>query len=66
MQNPAPVTFPVVDMRRLNAHIDKALANPLLTRDAVLDEVQVLWGRLEPPSAQEVQGWIQSARRAKK
>lgn len=38
----------------------------LASRDAVLDEVQALWSRMEPPSAADVQDWVQSARRGER
>lgn len=50
----------------MEQEVRNILTYRLASRDAVLDEVQSLWGRLEPPSAQEVQGWIQSGRRGER
>jgi len=35
----------------------------LATRESVLNEIQSLWSRLEPPTADEVAEWIQTGRR---
>jgi plasmid stability protein len=51
----------------LQGHSMEQEARDLLTyrlaaRDAVLDEVQALWSRFEPPTAAEVTAWMQAAR----
>ncbi len=56
---------------RLQGHSMEQEARDILTRrlasrEAVLDEVQARWDQLSPPSAQEVQGWIQAARLGEK
>jgi plasmid stability protein len=51
----------------LQGHSMEQEARDLLTyrlaaREAVLNDIQTFWNRLEPPAEDEVTGWIQEAR----
>ncbi|MDR2670089.1 MAG: hypothetical protein LBC14_09095 [Desulfovibrio sp.] len=51
--------------RSMEQEVREILADRLIPRHRLLDDIQAKWTEFPPPSAQDVQEWIDSGRRGR-